>query len=112
VLWAIENIFLSEFVKSLPQGLDSLINLSGHKLYKSIIQRIIIARSIVNRPKLVLLENHIDFIEEPIRNKIIDFLVNKTNDWTLISISTNSYLQQKSDYTLFMSEGEIINKPL
>jgi ABC-type bacteriocin/lantibiotic exporter with double-glycine peptidase domain len=112
VLWAIENIFLSEFVKSLPQGLDSLINLSEHKLSKSIIQRIILARSIVNRPKLVLLENHIDFIEEPIRNKIIDFLVNKTNDWTLISISTNSYLQQKSDYTLFMSEGEIINKPL
>lgn len=112
VMWAIEKVFLSEFVKSLPQGLDSLINLSGHKLSKSIIQRIIIARSIVNRPKLVLLENHIDFIEEPIRNKIIDFLVNKTNDWTLISISTNSYLQQKSDLNLYMSEGEIINKPL
>ena len=64
VLWAIEKVHLSEYVKSLPKGLDTPIEISGNKLSKSIIQRIIIARSIVNKPKLILLENHLDFIED------------------------------------------------
>jgi ABC-type bacteriocin/lantibiotic exporter with double-glycine peptidase domain len=72
-------------------------------------QRIIIARSIVNKPKLLLLENQIDFINENERNKIIDFLTNKSNGWTLISISNNKYLQQKSDEIIVMKDGEILN---
>ncbi len=108
VLWAIEKVFLSEYVKQLPKGLDTAIEISGNKLSKSIIQRIIIARSIVNKPKLILLENHIDFIEDIERNKIIDFLTNKSNGWTLISVSSNKYLQQKSDAIIYLNEGEIL----
>lgn len=108
VLWAIEQVFLSEFVKELPQGLDTLMEISGDKLSKSIIQKIIIARSVVNKPKLILFENNIDLIEEIERNKIIDFLTDKSNGWTLISSSNNRYLQQKSDSIIFMNEGEIV----
>ena len=107
-IWAIDQVFLSEYVKELPNGLDTPIEISGNKLSKSIIQRIIIARSIVNKPKLLLLENQIDFIEEIERNKIVDFLTDKSNGWTLISISNNKYLQKKSDAIIYMSEGEIL----
>lgn len=108
VKWATEKVFLSEYIKGLPQGLDTKIEIAGHKLAKSIRQRIIIARSIVNRPKLLLLENHTDYIEETDRNKIIDFLLNKSNGWTLISISNDRYLQTKSDTVIYMNEGEIL----
>lgn len=108
VLWAIEKVYLSEFVKELPKGLDTPIGISGDKLSKSIIQRIIIARSIVNKPKLILLENQIDFIEETERNKIIDFLTDKSNGWTLISISNNPHLQQKSDSVMYMNAGTFL----
>jgi ABC-type bacteriocin/lantibiotic exporter with double-glycine peptidase domain len=106
VIWAAEKVYLSAFVKELPKGFDTIIDMED-RLSKSIIQRIIIARSIVNKPKLILLENHIDFIEEIDRNKIIDFLTNKSNGWTLISISNNNYLQQKSDTVIMMNDGEI-----
>ena len=109
VQWAIEHVFLVDFIKSSPKGLDTLIDLSGQKLSKSITQRIILARSIVNKPKLLLLENHLDFIEEITLNKIIDTLTNKTNGWTLICISNNSYLQQHSDVVLCMNDGIILN---
>lgn len=108
VLWAIEQVFLSDFVKELPKGLDTPIEISGNKLSKSIIQKIIIARSVVNKPKLILFENNIDLIEEIERNRIIDFLTDKSNGWTLISSSNNKYLQQKSDSIIFMNEGEIL----
>jgi ABC-type bacteriocin/lantibiotic exporter with double-glycine peptidase domain len=109
VQWAIEQMFLVDYIKSSPKGLDTLIDLSGQKLSKSITQRIILARSIVNKPKLLLLENHLDFIEEQTRNKIIDTITNKTNGWTLICISNNSYLQQHSDVILCMNDGIILN---
>jgi ABC-type bacteriocin/lantibiotic exporter with double-glycine peptidase domain len=108
VLWSIEQVFLSEYVKELPNGIDTLIDVSGAKLSKSVIQKIIIARSIVNKPKLILFENNIDLIEETERNKIIDFLTNKANEWTLISISSNKYFQQKSDTIVHMNDGQII----
>jgi ABC-type bacteriocin/lantibiotic exporter with double-glycine peptidase domain len=108
VQWAAEKVFLSDYIKGLSKGLDTKIDISGQKLSKSIIQRIIIARSIVNRPKLILLENHIDFIEDIERNKIIDFLTNKENGWTLISISNDHYLQNKSDVNISMNNGQIL----
>ena len=108
VQWAAEKVFLTEYMKELPKGLDTPIDTSGQKLSKSIVQRIIIARSIVNKPKLILLENHIDFIEENERNKIIDFLTSKENGWTLISISNDHYLQKKSDTIIYMNNGEIL----
>lgn len=94
----------------LPLGLDSNIDISGKKLSKSLIQRIIIARCIVNKPKLILLENHIDFIEDTERRKIIDFLTDKANHWTLISVSNDPYLQQNSDEIIIMKDGQIVNK--
>lgn len=107
VQWAIEKVFLAEYVKELPKGLDTEIEISGHKLSKSTIQKIIIARSLVNKPKLILLENHIDFIEENEGKKIIEFLTDKRNEWTLICISNNTYLQQHADEVIYMSEGQI-----
>lgn len=109
VKWAIENVYLNDFVKSLPKGLDTALEISGQKLSKSIIQRIIIARSIVSHPKLLLLENHIDCIEDDHRKQIIRFLTDKNNGWTLIAISEDQYLQQHSDTVLLMKEGAIIN---
>lgn len=109
VQWAIDKVYLSDYVKELPLGLDTNIDISGKKLSKSLVQRIIIARCIVNKPKLILLENHLDFIEEIERNKIIDFLTDKSNNWTLITISNDHYLQQKSDTVITMKDGKIVN---
>lgn len=109
VKWATDSVFLSEYIKELPKGLDTPIEISGQKLSKSIIQRILIARSIVNKPKLILLENHLDSIEDIERKKIIDFLTNKQNDWTLISISNDPYLHEKSDAVICLTEGKILN---
>ncbi len=109
VKWALHNLYLEEFIKALPEGLDTTLESSGQGLSRSIIQRIILARSIVNRPKLLLLENHVDFLEESERIKIIDFLVNKSNNWTLINVSNDNYLKQKCDEVINLSKGRIVN---
>jgi len=106
--WSIENVLLKDFIKLLPKGIDTPIDISGRQLPKSVTQKIILARSIVNRPKLLLIENQIDCIEAEDRKKIIDFLTNKNNNWTLICVSNDSYMHQKCDKIIRMSNGEII----
>jgi ABC-type bacteriocin/lantibiotic exporter with double-glycine peptidase domain len=107
VLWAIDKVFLSAYVKQLPKGLDTPIDISGHKLSKSVVQKIIIARSIVNKPKLILLEHATDLIEEQERNQITSFLTDKKNGWTFIGISNQSYLYDKCDTIIYMNDGQI-----
>jgi ABC-type bacteriocin/lantibiotic exporter with double-glycine peptidase domain len=109
VKWALHKLLLEEFIKTLPDGLDTNLESSGQGLSRSVIQRIILARSIVNRPKLLLLENHVDFLEESERIKIIDFLVEKSNGWTLINVSNDNYLKQKCDAVINMSNGRILS---
>ena len=108
VFWALDKILLSDYIKTLPNGLDTQIDISGHKLSQSVTEKIIIARSIVNHPKLLLLESHLDTIEEFERKKIIDFLTDKSNGWTFIAISNDPYLKEKSDSVIKMASGEII----
>ncbi|HRG57682.1 MAG TPA: ABC transporter ATP-binding protein [Bacteroidia bacterium] len=110
VKWAVDMVYLTNYVKQLPKGLDTMIDISGQKLSKSIIQKIILARSIVNKPRLILLENHIDLIEEEEGKKIVDFLTDKSNQWTLIAISNSTYIQSKSDVVIEMKDGEIKNQ--
>ena len=93
VLWAIEKMQLSAFVQSLPKGLDTEIGAEGNVLSKSIVQKILLARSIVNKPGLLLLENSIVFIEKDDKEKIIDFLCSKAQNWTLIASSSDIYLR-------------------
>ncbi|MCK6648206.1 MAG: ATP-binding cassette domain-containing protein, partial [Bacteroidia bacterium] len=106
----LKSLFLNNYVQSLTRGLDTPIETSGHTLSESVIQKILIARSVVHQPKLVLLENHIDSIEENEKRAIIEFLTDKTNNWTLIAISNDNYFLGKVDHVINMQAGEILKK--
>ncbi len=106
----LKKLHLCNYVQSLPRGLDTPIETSGHTLSESIIQKILIARSVVHNPKLLLIENHIDSIEENERKAIIGFLTDKTNSWTLIAISNDNFFLEKADIVINMQAGEMLKK--
>lgn len=107
--WAIESVKLGSYIKSLPEGLDTKIFPEGRQLSSSNAQKIILARSIVNRPKIVYYEDPIEKMDEDAAKEIIDFLTDPKNDWTLIVSSKNSYWEQKCTRKITMKEGKIIS---
>lgn len=109
IKWAIKHSQLEDYIKTLPLGLDTPIGNSYTKVSRSITQRIIIARSIVNRPKLLLFEVQFNLIEEETRNKIIDFITDKQNNWTLICVSNNDYLKKNCDEVVTLSNGQVVH---
>lgn len=107
LLWAIKHAGLEDYLKKLPDGLNTRFELSGNRLSESICNKIIIARSIVNRPKLLVLEFCLECIEKNERNKIIDFLTDKSNNWTLVIIGNDDYLIRKVDKVYKIVNGKI-----
>lgn len=95
VMYAIENAQLTNVIKRLPKGLDTVLGPEGAKLSKSTLQKLLLARSFVNKPGLLLLENSIAFIEEEERRKIIEFICSDNQPWTLIASSMDDYLHEK-----------------
>ena len=107
--WAIDSVKLGDFIKSLPKGLDTKIFPEGKQLSSSIIQKILLARSIINKPKILFYEDALDKMDDDIAREVIDFLTSDENHWTLIVSSKNSYWKTKCTRTIVMNAGKIVS---
>lgn len=107
VKWAVKQLNLMDFVKSLPKGYDTQLDPLGKKLPKSIIQKFLIARCIVTKPRLVILEDAFEYLDKDDRRNIIDFLFSKNHKWTLIATSSDPYMAQVADKIAIMNSGYI-----
>lgn len=108
VKWAIDSVKLGGFIKSLPNGLETKIFPDGRQLSSSNAQKILLARSIVNKPKILFYEEPLDKMDEEATKEIIDFITNKDNKWTVIVSSKNAYWKQKCNRKIKMQNGKII----
>lgn len=109
IKWAIDSVGLGEFIKSLPEGLDTMIFPEGRQLSSSNAQKILLARSIVNHPKILFYEDPLDKMDDEAAERIIDFLTDSKNQWTLIVTSKNPYWKQKCMRVIEIHEGKINN---
>ncbi|WP_293896237.1 peptidase domain-containing ABC transporter [Flavobacterium sp.] len=107
--WAIDSVKLGNFIKSLPKGLDTKIFSEGKQLSSSIVQKILLARSIINKPKILFYEEALDKMDDEVSMEVIDFLTSDKNNWTLVVSSKNQYWKTKCTRTITMNEGKIIS---
>lgn len=108
IKWAIEKVQLGSFIKSLPDGLQTSIFPEGKQLSSSNAQKIVLARSIINKPKILFFEDPFDKMDAEIAEQIIDFITSDTNKWTVIVSSKNKYWKQKCTRKIVMKDGKII----
>jgi ABC-type bacteriocin/lantibiotic exporter with double-glycine peptidase domain len=108
VKWAIDNTKLGDFIKSLPNGLDTKIFPEGRQLSSSNAQKIVLARSIINKPKILFYEDPLDTLDENAAKEIIDFITDESHKWTIIVSSKNNYWKQKSNRVITMKDAQIV----
>ena len=108
IKWAIESVQLGSFIKTLPEGLDTKIFPDGRQLSSSNAQKILLARSIVNKPKILFYEDPLDKMDEEASKEIIDFLTYSSNPWTVIVSSKNTYWEEKCSRKITLQNGKII----
>ncbi|KIW02302.1 uncharacterized protein PV09_06449 [Verruconis gallopava] len=102
---ACREAFADEFIEKLPQGYDTLVGESGIKLSGGQRQRLAIARSIIRRPVILILDeatSAIDVRSEAIVQKALDE-VSKSR--TTIVIAHRLATIQKADHIIVMRDG-------
>lgn len=108
IKWAIETVQLSDFIKTLPNGLNTIIFPQGQQLSASNAQKILLARSIIHKPKILFYEDPTDTMDENVANEIIDLITAPANKWTIIVSSQNPYWKTKCSRNIVMDNGQII----
>lgn len=110
VKWAVKNLGLESFVNQLPQGYNTVIHPQGRQFSASINSKLIIARAIADKPNLLIIKDTINALIPSQREQVMDFLVDKSNPWTLI-ISTNDLsVAKRMDEIVILSDGIIESK--
>lgn len=95
VVWASDNTMLLDHIRSLEFGFDTIVGPEAKKLPKSVVQKILLARSIVHRPSLLILENGMEYISETDRNLISTRLTSEDKNWTIIASTVIDSLKHK-----------------
>ncbi len=109
MLWAIEVVGLSEFFKHLPKGLSTVIRPEGTGLSSSIKQKIILARTLAEKPKLIVMDHALIGLDYDDRKKLGEILTNKDSHWTLIAVSSDPLLMNSCDKIVTMEYGKIVD---
>jgi subfamily B ATP-binding cassette protein MsbA len=108
LLQAVEGAYVNEFTDRFDDGLDTLIGERGVKLSGGQRQRISIARALLARPKIVILDeatSNLDTQSEAFIQKSLNVLMqNRTTFVIAHRLSTI----QKADQILVIEEGDIV----
>lgn len=103
-----ELLDLLPYFQSLPKGLETLILSEGKTLSNSIKLKIILARCLAEKPKLILLEDNLSQLEAGLRNKITAYIFDKKRGWTVFIASNNPDYLKMVDRVIVFDEGKII----
>ncbi len=110
VQWAVKSLGLDETIKALPKGYETRIKPLGQQFSKGVVSKIILARSIADKPKLLLVKDLFATLPLSERKQIFDFLISRDNKWTLVVSSSDIELAKKMNQILIIKDGEILKK--
>jgi len=110
IYWALNKIGLTQFVKEQPQGLQTVLYPEGKQIPSTISKKIVLARSIVRKPKLLILKDPLDHFDQDEALSIINFLSDPENGWALLVVSANLRWADKCTRIITMENGRIINE--
>ena len=93
----IKVLGLNEYFAHQPRGIETIVDSGGRRLPRTIIQKLQIARIIVNRPKLLLLEDPLQFVASSEKHRIIDYIMDEKRNWTVVIVGDCDYWMKKSN---------------
>lgn len=108
VVEALERVGLGEAVQLLPEGLDTPIRLGGREFPMSLVRKLQLARAIVARPKLVLVDDFFEHLEPGYRREVIRLLSDEGGDWTVIAATHDPMFLSACDWIYVMEGGRIV----
>ncbi len=105
---AVRRTGLEPLIQSLPRGLHTEIEPTGRTLPRSAVARIILARSIVDRPRLLAVEGLFEAFNPQEKQHLLDELTGNHRTWTLFAVSNDPQVAYRCDRVLVLDEGRLV----
>ncbi len=91
VLWSVALTQLDKELEKFPDGLETMVKEGGKEFSPSQRLRILLARAIITRPPLVILDGGMHEIPDHIREPLLYTLSSKDCTWSLIIVTTDPH---------------------
>ena len=108
VQWALKNLHMNDNISELEEGLSSQMIAGGKRFSESFIAKISVARCVVEKPKLLMINDIYRELHKSERMSAIAFLTDKANPWTLLTISNDPMIMAACDRVVVLNEGKIV----
>ena len=105
---AINIASLTDFIASLPEGLDTHLGERGAKISGGQRQRIGIARALFTKPKLLVLDEATSALDGGTEESISTDIQNLKGSTTVVLIAHRLSTVRDADLVLYMDKGEIV----
>ncbi|WP_327004499.1 ABC transporter ATP-binding protein/permease [Dactylosporangium sp. NBC_01737] len=97
-----------EFVGALPGGLDTLVGERGHTLSGGQRQRIALARALVRRPGLLVLDDATSAVDARVEAAILEGLDTLRPDLTIVFAASSLPAIQRADEVVYLDRGTVV----
>ena len=104
--WALE-IAEADFVHELPQGVDTIIGERGVGLSGGQRQRIALSRAIIQRPKILILDDTTSALDPNTEFKVLRSIKSRLPNSTVIAVASRPSLIAMADQIMFFDQGVI-----
>ena len=108
VQFAVEAAGLSDFVSSLPKGLESRLDYQGANLSGGQRQRIGLARAIVRQPDVLILDEASSALDGQTRDIVLQHLHELFKTKVLVFITHDSHIMQSVDEIWHINKGKLV----
>ncbi len=102
-----KKIGLTDFLQEQEQGFATILDPIGKRLSRSVIQKILLLRALINHPRLLLLEDPWRGLEDHNRQKIQDYLLEETNGATVFVESNDDDFAKRADAIMVFENGSL-----
>lgn len=103
-----KEIDLHNYINQLPDGYKTDLIANGLNIPRSIRTKIILARTLIFQPEILLLDNFMPRLERKEKLDIIKYLTQDEKHWSLIAISNNPSFASRCDRVIVLQNGSII----
>jgi ATP-binding cassette subfamily B protein len=105
---AIETAELSDFLATLPEGIESVVSERGTSLSGGQKQRLMLARALALNPKILLLDDFTARVDNQTEHRILSNVAKNYPGLTLMSITQKIASVEDYDQIILLMEGEVL----
>lgn len=108
---ALGSVGLLDDILALPKGLQTELRTGGRPLSLGQAKRLVIARAILSKPQLLIIDELLDDLDETSRRIVLPVILNRQSPWTLVVTTHSQAIADLCDKAIALGDSADVIRP-